>query len=85
MNSEDIPLEIAALAETAPCWINPSSTPRLLAHFWPAIEEHIREEIAQAIEQAIVRPQTSAPTLSAMDAAYRHAARIARSQTRIGR
>lgn len=77
MNPPDIPAEIAELADTAPYYIKPTAVPAVLAHYWPAIEQHIRRQIAQQIEAAAPnRPNLSA-TLAAMQAGYEAAARIA--------
>lgn len=53
MSPDDIPTEITKLVYTAP-WIMPRSqndVAALLAHYWPAIETHIREQVATEIEQ----------------------------------
>jgi hypothetical protein len=55
---DDIPTSVTQLAETAPEIGGPATGIRsvsqndmakLLAHFWPAIEAHIREQVAQQL------------------------------------
>lgn len=78
---DDIPPSITALADTCPFWINPSSTPKILAHFWPEIEQHIRGMVAQEIEQhiRIWEGMGASPAERARGMAY--AADIARGTT----
>lgn len=73
MNPLDIPTEITKLVYTAPEIGGPATGLRsvsqndmakLLAHFWPAIEAHLREQIATEIENDV----TPAPWR--LDAAY---------------
>lgn len=59
MNPDDIPASVTELCKTGP-WIipkSPSQAAFLLAHFWPAIEAHIREQVAREIENDL----TAAP------------------------
>jgi hypothetical protein len=55
MNPLDMPSEITALADTCPLYLKPATVPTVLAHFWPAIEAHIREQVAQEIEKSEFR------------------------------
>lgn len=64
MNPDDIPTEITKLMWTAPfVSISPTEhinltapdTRAVLAHFWPAIEAHLREQIATEIEKSEFR------------------------------
>lgn len=82
MNPKDIPATITRLIYGDPIHrgqlkISQNDIARSLAHYWPAIEQHIRRQIAQQIEAAAPnRPNLSA-TLAAMQAGYEAAARIA--------
>ncbi|KIQ67030.1 hypothetical protein TR51_06475 [Kitasatospora griseola] len=78
ISPDDIPPQITALADTAPYWINPRSTPALLAHYWPAIEQHIREQVAQEIERRICTWKGMGDMAEATNEAFRQSARIAR-------
>lgn len=52
VTADDIPTEITRLVYTAP-WIAPRSQndiAELLAHYWPAIEEHFRERLGSEVE-----------------------------------
>lgn len=49
MNPNQIPDSITGLAETCPWFIKPTVVPTVLAHFWPAIEAHIRQQIADQL------------------------------------
>jgi hypothetical protein len=49
MDPLNIPTEITALADTCPLYLKPPTVPTVLAHFWPAIEAHLREQIAQEV------------------------------------
>jgi hypothetical protein len=48
---DDIPTSVTKLSETAPnvAMTDPKRAAWALAHFWPAIEQHIREQIAQQL------------------------------------
>lgn len=60
MNPEDIPESITAQVYGVPLLTNParktthiltrSDAAEVLAHFWPAIERHIREQVAADID-----------------------------------
>lgn len=86
MDPDDVPTEITKLVYTAP-WIMPRSqndVAALLAHYWPAIEAHIREQVAREIEThdgkapwgAFEGPVVLGAWIDSRDA--RQAARIAR-------
>ncbi|MFJ6215056.1 hypothetical protein ACIQGZ_17225 [Streptomyces sp. NPDC092296] len=85
MTGDDIPTEITKLVYTSP-WVGNPATRAMklsqndaaaqLAHYWPAIEAHIREQVATEIETA---PGWCGPDNEWMDSRDRdHAARIAR-------
>lgn len=83
MNPKDIPTGVMAMGTVPMRVAYPKQIPtaetmrEILAHYWPAIEQHIRGQIAQQIEAAAPnRPNLSA-TLAAMQAGYEAAARIA--------
>lgn len=59
MNPDDIPTKVTKLVYTAPeiggaatgiHSVSQNDMAKLLAHFWPAIEAHLREQIATEIE-----------------------------------
>lgn len=84
MDPDDIPTEITKLADTSPYYLKSATVPVILAHFWLAIEAHIREQVAQEIEAAIDRNRAEYSHIEAMRArrlGLRQAARIARSET----
>jgi hypothetical protein len=51
VNPDDVPTEITRLAYTAPGPnLSQNVTAAMLAHYWPAIEKHVREQVAREIE-----------------------------------
>jgi hypothetical protein len=91
---DDIPTAVTELTHTAPpidknhngapLHLSQGRTVALLAHFWPAIEAHIREQVAQEIEAAMARNLAEYPDIPAMRArrlGLHHAARIARADS----
>lgn len=54
MNADDIPTEVTKLVYTCPLSISKAvsqnQVAELLAHYWPAIEKHIREQVNSEIE-----------------------------------
>jgi len=92
---DDIPTAVTELTYTAP-WIELSpgngfklsqnDVAKVLAHFWPAIEQGIREQVAQEIEAAMARNLAEYPDIPAMSArrlGLHHAARIARADSNL--
>lgn len=63
MNPDDIPTEItkltyrsiSALQQVGLPVLSQNQTAEFLAHFWPAIEAHLREQIATEIEKSEFR------------------------------
>ncbi|MEZ0090026.1 hypothetical protein [Streptacidiphilus sp. EB129] len=53
MQADDIPTSITNLIYSAPFknQLSQNDVAALVAHFWPAIEQHIREQVATEIEQ----------------------------------
>ncbi|MCZ1012305.1 hypothetical protein [Streptomyces lydicus] len=50
MNADSIPTDITALAYTAPGpKLSQNQAAELLAHYWPAIEQHIRAQVSAEI------------------------------------
>jgi hypothetical protein len=90
MNPDGIPTEITKLIYTAPRVesyrpsgeLSQNQAAEFLAHFWPEIEAHAREQVAQEIDAAVDRSQAEHPDIEGMKArrlGLRQAARIARS------
>lgn len=54
MDPDDVPTEITKLVYTLPLStsqaFSQNQAAALLAHFWPAIEKHVREQVAAEIE-----------------------------------
>lgn len=77
MHGDDIPTEITKLVYTAPRIYDPTGyefrpsqndIAKLLAHFWPAIEQHVREQVAaESREQTAPSPEHSAVYLDDND------------------
>jgi hypothetical protein len=75
---------IKAIGDAGIPVLSQNQTAEFLAHYWPAIEAHTREQIAQDIEAAIERNHAEYPHIEAMGArrlGLRQAARIARAET----
>jgi hypothetical protein len=50
MSPDDIPTEITTMAYTAPGpRLSQNAAATLLAHYWPAIEQHVREQVAEEL------------------------------------
>ncbi|MCX4750972.1 hypothetical protein OG455_41560 [Kitasatospora sp. NBC_01287] len=79
MSPDDIPASVTKLCASAP-WIIPKSPGQaayLLAHFWPAIEQRIREQVAREIEQLILPATNDAAQIR--NGGIEHAAHTARN------
>jgi len=51
MSPDDIPTEITRLTYTAPGpTLSQNTVAKLLAHYWPAIEQHVRKQVASEIQ-----------------------------------
>lgn len=83
---DDVPTSVTQLMDTAP----PAAIPwggmtrnqcaALIAHFWPAIEQHIREQVAQELfaEAEKTASDDTDPTAKARSAGLYIGAQIAR-------
>lgn len=88
MNPNDIPTEITRLVyddpvHRGPRAISQNDIARVLAHYWPAIQKHIREQIAQEIDAAADRCFAEYPheqNMVSRGIGQRAAARIARGE-----
>lgn len=83
MNADDIPTEVTKLAYTCPLSISKAvsqnQVAELLAHYWPAIEKHIREQVATEIDAANKTWEGMGSAAQERSRAMTYAARIARS------
>jgi hypothetical protein len=84
VNPDDIPTEITKLVYTLPFDTSKAysqdQAADLLAHFWPAIEERIREQVADEIGAAAEKLiGHEEPAMTARCLGLRAAARIARN------
>jgi hypothetical protein len=92
VNPDDIPTEITRLTYSAPpVDKNHNGTPlhlsqnraaEQIAHYWPAIEKHVREQVAGEIEAAIRTWEGMSALVEARNETLAKAARIARDGTK---
>lgn len=82
MHADDVPTEVTKLVYTCPLSISKAvsqnQVAELLAHYWPAIEEHIREQVAQDMEAQVWPHESEARD----DRIWERAALIARTGDR---
>jgi hypothetical protein len=85
---DDIPVSVTRLIYTDPagCVLSQNQAAVMFTHYWPAIEQHIREQIAQEIDAAADRvfSEYTEDAMKARGLGLRAAARIARATTEEG-
>jgi hypothetical protein len=91
VNPDDIPTEITKLVYTAPKIesyrpsgeLSQNQTAEMLAHFWPAIEAHIRQQVAEEVTAGLTAmhddPTTAEHYRPGLRGALRNVHRLARA------